>query len=125
MSNEDKLAKNKFSVKILGEKLTVTGSNISREYVEKLASYINEIGDEINNAYPQLPRRRILGLTLINLADELFKLQEKNNEIFQENKQLKAENEKLKQENVKLKNKINSLEEEYDELSILLEEVDD
>ena len=117
MSNEDKLPKNKFSVKILGEKLTVTGKKISREYVEKLASYINEIGEEINNAYPQLPRRRILGLTLINLADELFKLRENNSEIFQENKHLKNENEKLKK-------KIKSLEDEYKELSVLLEEVD-
>ena len=124
MSNEDKLPKNKFSVKILGEKLTVTGKKISREYVEKLASYINEIGEEINNAYPQLPRRRILGLTLINLADELFKLRKNNSEFFQENKHLKSENKKLKQENEKLKKKIKSLEDEYKELSVLLEEVD-
>lgn len=100
----------------MGEKLLVTG-NKSKEYIEKLAQYINEIGKEITRAYPRLPHRRLTGLATINMADEFFKLKEKYLQKIKENRKLKKENEKLRE-------KINSLQEEYEELSILLEEVD-
>jgi len=125
MNGEDKQEKNKYSVEVLGQELTVIGENISEDYVKKLAFYINEIGEEIDQAYPQLPRRRILGLTLINITDDFYKNREKLKNLVQENKKLKNENKKLKNKNEKLKSEIESLKEEYEELSILLEEVDD
>jgi cell division protein ZapA len=117
MASEDKYNKKKFSIKVLGEKLVVTG-NKTKEYITKLAKHINEIGDEITRAYPHLPRRRVIGLTTINMADEFFKLKEKYLQKIKENRELEEENEQLRE-------KINSLQEEYEELSLLLEEVDD
>ncbi|MFW5999479.1 MAG: cell division protein ZapA [Halanaerobiaceae bacterium] len=112
----DKLKKQKYTVKILGEKLTVTG-DISEDYIEKLAGYINRIGEEIISVYPRLPRRKLIGLATVNLADEIFKLREEKKNRDEEIKHLKKEKKRLE-------NKINSLQDDYRELSVLLEEVD-
>lgn len=116
MAVEDKHKKNRFSVKILGEELVVVG-DISEKYVSKLVEYINQVGEDITRAYPRLPRRRILGLTMINIADEYFKLKENYN------KDMKL-CEKLKDENRLLQEQMSSLRKEYKELLALLEEVD-
>lgn len=110
MKKEDKAAKQKFSVNILGDDLVVSG-DISEEYVQKLARYINRMGKEILNTYPRLPRRYLLGLTMINITDEYYKLQNKHQQ--------------LKQEYGELKKKLKSLQQDNQELSLLLEEVDD
>lgn len=115
MQYEDKSNKEKHTINLLGEDLTVTG--VSENYVEQLVSYINGIGKEITQAYPRLPRRRLVGLTLINLANKFNKLKKEYNKIKQEKTNLKEENEYLKEQ-------INSLQDEYEELSVLLEEVD-
>ena len=115
MAKEDK-SNNRFSIKILGEKLTITG-DVSREYVGQLRVEINKIAKEITSAYPHLPRRRLWGLTLLNLADYYFKSRQELKEVKNEKKKIKKENEKLKQ-------KIKELENENHELSMLLEEVD-
>ncbi|MFW6238729.1 MAG: cell division protein ZapA [Halanaerobiales bacterium] len=116
MSIGDKHKKRKYTVKILGEELTLTG-NISREYIERVADYINSIGEEITGAYPRLPRRKLIGLAAVNLADEIFKLKAEKQNRKNKLKDLKVENERLKE-------KINSLQDDYRELSVLLEEVD-
>ncbi|MFW6278977.1 MAG: cell division protein ZapA [Bacillota bacterium] len=115
MGKEDK-PKKKYIVNILGEEFTITG-NLNQKYVNMLQDLINSIGSDISSAYPHLPRRRLWGLTLINLADRYFKLEQKQEDKMKKNRELKHENEKLRQ-------KITSLEEEYEELSQLLEEVD-
>lgn len=114
MVHEDKT--NKYTVKILGEEFTITG-NLNEQYVSQLQELINSIGDDISGAYPHLPRRRLWGLTLINLAHKFFQQENKNEKHLNEK-------EKLKREKKELKEKINSLEAEYEELSALLEEVD-
>lgn len=116
MPTEDKYNKRKYSVKILGEEQTLV-AEVSQEYIDKLAKYINEVGSEITRAYPRLPRRKLIGLTLINLADEFFKLRD---DYMDKIKELRD----LKKEKKELKNKINELEEENEELMSLLEEVD-
>ena len=117
MTNGDKYnKKKKYKVNILGEELTVTG-DVSQEYIEKVAKYINRVGNDINSAYPCLPRRKLLGLATVNVADELFKLKQNSLQMKKENRQLKKENENLR-------NKIDSLQNDYRELSVLLEEVD-
>jgi cell division protein ZapA len=116
MSSEDKYNKRKYSVKILGEEQTVVGE-VSHEYVNKLANYINEVGSEITDAYPRLPRRRLLGLTLINMADEFYKLK---NDYLKKARELR----KLKEENEELKKKIKEIKKENNEVMSLLEEVD-
>ncbi|MFW6381320.1 MAG: cell division protein ZapA, partial [Bacillota bacterium] len=110
MGAGDNYNSNKYTIKILGEKLTVTG-DISREYIEELAEYVNQISREITRAYPRLPRRRLMKLTLINLVDELFKLKDSHQEKVRENQRLKKENQSLRSE-------INSLKEDYEELSL-------
>jgi len=118
MLKEDKPENNqKFTVKILGDEFTVTGE-ISDQHVQKLQELINSIGREINVAYPHLPRRRLWGLTAINMAHKYFKLLKKKQKLTQENRQLTRENEQLQKT-------LESLKKDYQELSLLLEEVDD
>ncbi|MFW6034894.1 MAG: cell division protein ZapA [Halothermotrichaceae bacterium] len=115
MAVEDK-RKDKFYIKILGEELVVVG-DVSEDYVKKLADHINIIGEEIGRTYPRLPRQRILGLTIMNIADEYYKLKEVYNK--------KEQNlNKLKKENHKLAKQIGKLKRENDELLTLLEEAD-
>ena len=123
MTNKDKLNNKKHTVKILGEELTITGK-ISKKYVNKLVSYINQVGNEINQAYPNLPRRRLINLALINITHKFFELEDKQNEIKLEKKEIKKENKQLEKENKQLKEQLESLKQDYEELSVLLEEVD-
>lgn len=122
--------KEKFSVKILGEEQLIVG-DVSEEYVKELADYINSVGTEIIRAYPSLPRRRLLGLTMINMADEFYKLREEYYEKNDKIKDLKSKNYDLKEEIENLQKKLKRKEkelketkEENEELLTLLEEVD-
>ncbi len=108
--------RNKFRVDILGENMPVVG-NISQNYVENLADYINQVADDISQAYPSLPRRRLLGLTLLNIADEVQKAREEKNNLQESNETLEQEKEELQQE-------VERLREENEELLDLLQEVD-
>lgn len=109
-------AKNKYYVKILDEELLVVG-NVSDEYVNKLAEHINLIGEDIARAYPRLSRQRIMGLALMNIADEYYKLKNIYNKKIEDLKLLQEENRLLKE-------KFSKLRQEYDELVTLLEEAD-
>ncbi len=93
---------NKLKVRILDEDLVVKGK-VSEEYVNQLAEYINNIGQEIQETYPRLPRRSLLGLTMVNLADRLFKVKEELKNIKKENKELKKLKNKLIKDNKSLK----------------------
>ncbi len=106
----------KFKIKIMGEELVVTG-DISEKYVSKLASYVNNVAEDITRAYPRLPRRRILGLAIVNIADDYFKLKKNYKEDM-------AFCEKLKEENRMLQKRMGKLHKENEELLNLLEEVD-
>ncbi len=106
----------KFKTRVLGEELPVVG-DISREYVENLAAYINEIGDDIARAYPTLPRRRLFGLTLLNIADQYQKQKEKRQD-------LEERCEDLEQDKKELQREVERLREENEELLDLLQEVE-
>ncbi len=107
---------NKFTVKILDEELVVKGK-VSEDYVRDLAEYINNVGQEIQETYPRLPRRSLLGLTMINIADDLFKTKSELQKLKKENEELKDVRDKLIKDN-------NSLKRDNRELNDLLEEVD-
>jgi len=107
---------NKFTVKILEEELVVKGK-VSESYVKELAEYINNVGQEIQETYPRLPRRSLLGLTMINIADNLFKTKSELQDLKEENEDLKEVRDKLIKDN-------NSLKRDNRELNNLLEEVD-
>lgn len=108
--------KNKYHVKVLGEKLVVVGE-LSDEYVNKLANHINVIGNEISRAYPRLSRQRILGLAIMNITDEYYKLKDVYNKKIEDLKTVEEENRALREKYDELKN-------DYEELLSLLEEVD-
>lgn len=115
--------KEKFSIKILGEEQLIV-ADVSEDYVEELADYINSVGTEIIRAYPSLPRRRLLGLTMINMADEFYKLREEYYDKNDKIKELKSKNYDLKEKVEELKEKLQEKEKENEELLTLLEEVD-
>ncbi len=106
----------KFNVEILGEDITVVG-NLSRDYVESLAAYINDLGRDISRAYPTLPRRRLLGLTILNIADDYFQAKEVREDLEEEIEDLEEEKNRLQQELARLR-------EENEELLDLLQEVE-
>src|SRR6056297_1435207 len=89
---------NKFTVRILEEELVVKGE-VSEDYVKELADFINNVGQEIQETYPRLPRRSLLGLTMVNIADEYFKtkkeLKEVRNKLIKDNNSLKRDNRDL------------------------------
>ena len=123
MSSNDKHNKKKFSVKILGEEQLIVG-DVSQEYVKELAEYINSVGTEITRAYPRLPRRRLLGLTMVNMADEFYKLRDEYYDKVDKIKELKSKNYDLQEKVDELKEKLQDKKEENQELLALLEEVD-
>ena len=116
MIEEKNQNKKKFKLNILGDKFTVTGE-FSEDYIHKLAEHVEKTGREIRNAYPKLPFRRLSHLTMINLADEYFKLRSQCVDLSKEKERLKEANQSLHQELKKLRR-------ENDELTNLLEEVD-
>lgn len=116
MRADNEQNKNKFKLNILGDSFTVTG-DFDEEYINKLANYVEKIGKEIRNAYPKLPFRRLSHLTMINLADEYFKLRTQCVELSREKERLKEANQSLHQE-------LKKLRQENEELNSLLEEVE-
>jgi len=116
MVEEGKHKNKKYRIEILGEELVVSG-DISENYVQELSGYINEVGDEILNAYPHLPRRYLLGLTIVNITDEFYKLRKKYFNNQQDKKRLLSDRKRLE-------DKIKALRQDNEELSTLLEEVD-
>jgi cell division protein ZapA (FtsZ GTPase activity inhibitor) len=116
MAIEEKNKKNKYYVNIMGEELKVVG-NVSRDYIDELVSYINEIGGEIVKAYPRLPRRRIIGLAMINISDEHHKLKKEYMQQLVISKKLDKQNRDLREE-------LKKLREDYEEVVALLEEAE-
>lgn len=61
-------------VRILGEEHIIKGQ-ASEEYIETLASFIDERLQDVQTSNPLLPRHRVAILVAINLANELKKLE--------------------------------------------------
>lgn len=110
---EDK-HKKRFTIKIMDEELVIVG-NLSERYVETLTKHINLTAEEIARAYPRLSRQRILGLTIMNITDEYYKLKHVYNKKLNDFKL-------LEQENKKILEKYKEIKAEYKELLSLLEE---
>jgi len=116
MIEDNSKQKNKFKLNVLGDSFTVTG-DFSEKYIRKIADYVEKTGREIKNAYPKLPFRRLSHLTMINLADEYFKLRSQCVELSKEKERLRDANQSLHQE-------LKKLRQENEELTALLEEVE-
>jgi len=116
MIEEKNNDKKKLKLNILGDQFNVTGE-FSENYISKLADYVEKTGQEIKNAYPKLPFRRLSHLIMINLTDEYFKLRSQCVDLSKEKERLKESNQSLHQE-------LKKLRQENEELNTLLEEVD-
>ncbi|MGM0419610.1 MAG: cell division protein ZapA [Bacillota bacterium] len=106
----------KYNVKILGENHTVV-TDKPQEYIQGVADLINSIGQEIVSAYPNIPKRKLIALTLMNIADNKFKADKKLEDVLAENKHLKSENKELKAQ-------LQKMEKDNDDLLELLQEVE-
>ena len=115
MAIEDK-HKNRFKINILGQEMLIVG-NLSEDYVNNLSKHINLIGEEISRVYPCLSHQRIMGLVIMNITDEYYKLKNVYNNKMEEFKLLEKENKLLREKYEEIKN-------DYDELISLLEEDD-
>lgn len=60
---------------IYGQEYTIKGDE-SREYVETVARYVDKKMRQISQKSPHLTLPKVAVLTALNIADELYKLQE-------------------------------------------------
>jgi len=101
--------RNKVEVKIGGKEYTLVGAE-SEEYIQKVALYIDKKMSEILKANSHLSTTMAAVLTAVNVADDLFKVQESEG-------RLKTQLEKLLQEIQELNEEIKLLTEENKDLS--------
>lgn len=64
---------NRIQVSIFGEEHTLKGP-ASPEHLRRLAKYVDNKMQQINNSAPRLGTSRIAVLAALNIADELFRL---------------------------------------------------
>jgi len=94
-------AKNKVEVRIGGMDYILVGEE-SEEYIQRIALYIDKKMNEISRANNKLSTTMSAVLTAVNVADDFFKAQEKNELLTKELEQLKKELEHLKRDNEQL-----------------------
>jgi cell division protein ZapA len=109
-------AKNRVEVRISGKEYTIIG-NESDEYIQKIALYVDRKMSEITKSNNNLSTSMVAVLTAVNLADELYKLNEESigsrglltekNRIIEI---LDADNKKLTEFNVDLTSQISRLQ---------------
>jgi cell division protein ZapA len=118
----------KAKVNILGEQYMMK-SDKSEEYINNIASFVDYHLSEIKDNSSAMPRNRLFLLGLMNLADDLYtiqnqhqQLEEKFADINKENKKLKTKNDRLAEKYEKLKEKHKDLQEEYNQFLDLVDE---
>jgi len=72
--------KNRVKIVIQGETFMVKGS-IPPSYVKKMAEHVDKKMQQVKDQHPKLGQQKVLVLTCLNLADEVFKLQEEISEM--------------------------------------------
>ena len=63
-------------VEIFGQTFRLTAGAAETEYMERLASHVDERIRSIHNVSPSVPFNRLAVLAALNIADDLFKLQD-------------------------------------------------
>lgn len=66
----------------IGDERYVLIGDATEEYMQELAAYVHERFVKLQEAFPNVPRHRLAMLTAINLADEVHKLREENEELL-------------------------------------------
>lgn len=67
--------KNRIEVHILGQKYTIR-SDATAEYVQELAAHVERRAREIQGSGPAQDAVKLLALTALHIADELFRLKD-------------------------------------------------
>lgn len=68
---------NRVEVEIYGERYILKG-DATEEHMERLARFVDEQMRQVSRRNPRLPLYKLAVLTALNIADELFKLMEKD-----------------------------------------------
>ena len=63
-------------VEIFGQTFRLSAGAAETEYMERLAAHVDERIRSIHNVSPSVPFNRLAVLAALNIADDLFKLQE-------------------------------------------------
>ncbi|HHW32255.1 MAG TPA: cell division protein ZapA [Clostridiaceae bacterium] len=94
-------AKNKVEVRIGGKDYILVGSE-SDEYIQKVALYIDKKMNEVTRMNNKLSTSLAAVLTAVNVADDLFKIQQREANLTGELERTKEELEQLRTEVKKL-----------------------
>lgn len=121
--------RNKVEVKIGGKEYILVGAE-SEEYIQKIALYIDRKMNEILKVHSHLSTSMAAVLTAVNVADDLFKVQESEGrlktqleKLLGEIEELNAEIKLLTKENKDLSSKNSSLQMELVKREAELKEV--
>ena len=83
--------KKRFNIKILGQELSVVGDS-GDEHVANVVRYVNDKVEEIGKASSNVNTLNVAILVALNIADEYFKFEEVNRDVYS---QLESRSEKL------------------------------
>ncbi|SHJ61393.1 cell division protein ZapA [Tepidibacter formicigenes] len=111
---------NKVTVKINGHEYNMVGKE-SKDYLLKVANYVDEKMEEISKANPKLSTAMAAVLTSLNIADELFKCSYELDEVTSKYKQPLQDLEDATTVLEELKNSIQTKDERIQELEKQLE----
>jgi cell division protein ZapA len=81
--------KQRVDIEILGQKYPIR-SEATPEYVRKLAAYVDGRAREIRGDAASQDQVRVLALTALDMADELFRLREERRDQAVDHKDLSA-----------------------------------
>ena len=112
-------ARNKVEVRIGGKDYILVGSE-SDEYIQKVALYIDRKMNEVTKVNSKLSTSLAAVLTAVNVADDLFKMQQSETNLAVELKRAKEELEQLRAEVKRLSNENSALFTKNNDLQIEL-----
>lgn len=122
-------SKNKVTVRIAGRDYVLVG-NESDEYIQKIGLYVDRRMNEILKENTTLSTSMAAVLVALNIADDLYKITEKDNALKADHKKalelveaLKSEKRKLTEETAAFNSRINSLSLELAKREAELKEV--
>jgi len=111
--------KNKVTVRIAGNEYVICGEE-SQEYIQKVALFVDRKLQEITRKNHLLSTSMASVLASVNLADEVFRLNEKFNSAKNELEQLKKKYQELQDESARLRNENQRLKDRETQLQIEL-----
>lgn len=79
---EDKKTKKRVVVSIFDQEYVVK-SHEEEEYIQRLASYLDQKMRDIKRKSPQLTAAKVAVLTALNLTNDFFKVQEEYEELVE------------------------------------------